>query len=284
MQVASCAKINLSLEVLGKLPNGYSQIETLFASIDLKDQLRFTLTKSPVIKFWSNLPQLNSQNNLVFKMAHYLQSHFAPSQGIEIELEKHIPVAAGLGGGSSNAAITLLILNKMWSLRLSDEKLHKIAATFGSDLNFFLLGGTALGEYRGQVVSPIQDIILEHLLLVNPHIAIASSEAYHLVDHQALEPSFSYLDTLQNGVFYNRLQQGIVNRYPLIGKIIARMLELGARAALMSGSGSTCFGVFDEPSALKACLSEFEAAGFWAQASRTIGKEEYNKCIKRLSY
>ncbi|HAN41647.1 MAG TPA: 4-(cytidine 5'-diphospho)-2-C-methyl-D-erythritol kinase [Candidatus Cloacimonas sp.] len=284
MQAASCAKINLSLEVLGKLPDGYTRIETLFASIDLQDRLRFTLTKSQGIKLWSNLPQLNTKDNLIYKVAHYLQSRFNPDSGVEIELIKDIPIAAGLGGGSSNAAVTLLILNKLWSLHLSEEELHNIAATFGSDVNFFLMGGTALGEERGQQITPVDDILLENLLLVNPHIAISSFEAYQLVDHEALEPSFSYLDAIQKGVYFNRLQQGIVKKYPVIGELLGKMREHGASAALMSGSGSTCFGIFNNKAALEACRDEFDDSGFWTQATRTISKEEYYKCTRNLSY
>jgi len=284
MQAASCAKINLSLEVLGKLPNGYTRIETLFASIDLKDRLRFTLTKSQGIKLWSNLSQLNTKDNLIYKVAHYLQSRFAPDKGIEVELNKDIPIAAGLGGGSSNAAITILILNKLWSLHLSEEELHDIAAGFGSDVNFFLLGGTALGEDRGQQITPVDDILLDNLLLVNPHVAISSFEAYRLVDHEASEPSFSYLDAIRKGVYFNRLQQGIAKKYPVIGDILDKMREHGATAALMSGSGSTCFGVFDNQAALEACRNEFDDSGFWTTATRTISKEEYYQCTQNLSY
>ncbi len=284
MRAASCAKINLSLEVLGKLPNGYTRIETLFASVDLKDLLRFTLTKSQGVKIWSNLPQLNTKDNLIYKVALYLQSRFNPGKGVEIELFKDIPIAAGLGGGSSNAAVTLLVLNKLWSLHLSEEELHRIAATFGSDVNYFLLGGTALGEDRGQQITPVDDILLDNLLLVNPHVAISSSEAYQLVDHGALEPSFSYLDTIQKGVFFNRLQQGIAARYPVIGEILGKMREHGATAAQMSGSGSTCFGVFETKAALEACRDEFDDSGFWTKATRTISKEEYYKCTRNLSY
>jgi len=227
---------------------------------------------------------LSTNDNLVYKVAHYLESHFNPGKGIEIELIKDIPVAAGLGGGSSNAAVTLLILNKLWSLHLSEEELHKIAATFGSDVNFFLMGGTALGEDRGQQLTPVDDILLDNLLLVNPHVAISSSEAYQLVDHGALEPSFSYLDAIQKGVYFNRLQQGIADKYPAIGDIIGKMQEHGASTALMSGSGSTCFGVFNNQAALEACREEFNDLGFWTTATRTISKEEYYKCTQNLSY
>lgn len=284
MQAASFAKINLSLEVLGKLPDGYTRIQTLFASIDLKDELRFALTKSQGIKLWSNLPQLNEQDNLIYKVAHHLQSRFKPDKGIEIELKKLIPIAAGLGGGSSNAAITLLILNLLWSLNLSKKELHQIAAAFGSDVNFFLLGGTVLGEERGQQIHPVDDILLDNLLLVNPHLAISSFEAYKLVDHQALEPSFSYQDAIQNGVYFNRLERGVAQRYPVISEILGKMRKHGAHTALMSGSGSTCFGIFNDKAALKACRDEFDDMGFWTKATRTIGKEEYYKCTQNLSY
>ncbi|NLO11878.1 MAG: 4-(cytidine 5'-diphospho)-2-C-methyl-D-erythritol kinase [Candidatus Cloacimonetes bacterium] len=283
MLAASYAKINLSLEVLGKLPQGYHRIETLFASIDLYDGIRFALTKTPSIKLWCNLKELSGTNNLIFRVADYLLQEYRPAQGIRIELEKRIPIAAGLGGGSSNAAITLVALNRLWELNLSSERLEAIAAAFGSDINFFLHGGCCLGEDRGQEITALDDISISNILLVNPGLQIPSAEAYRLVDVESISQPHSYRQTIRENKFFNRLEPGIRARYPLIDAILRQMTKAGAHSALLSGSGSTCFGIYDNINALNKARAEFEAQGFWTHPTKTIGKEEYQKCTQNLS-
>ncbi|MBP7194209.1 MAG: 4-(cytidine 5'-diphospho)-2-C-methyl-D-erythritol kinase [Candidatus Cloacimonetes bacterium] len=283
MPAASYAKINLSLEVLGKLPDGYHRVETLFASVDLYDTLKYTLTKNPGIKLWSDVSELSTPDNLIYQVAEHLRQAFRPGVGARIELFKRIPIAAGLGGGSSNAAITILALNRLWELRLSEEKLDEVAARFGSDINFFLQGGCCLGEERGQRITPMDDVLIDNILLVNPGLRISSAEAYKLVDLSSVSQRGSYQDFFRSGVCFNRLEPGIRSRYPLIDEIIRKMTEAGARTAVMSGSGSTCFGIFDSNSALQTCRQAFEAKGFWTHKTRTIGKEEYQKCTQSLN-
>jgi len=283
MPAASYAKINLSLEVLGRLPDNYHQVETLLVSIDLHDIIKYTLTKSPGVKLWSDLSELATRDNLIYRVAERLRQDFHPVSGIRIELFKRIPVAAGLGGGSSNAAITLIALNQLWDLQLSPVELDGIAASFGSDINFFLAGGCCLGEDRGQRITRLDDILLDNILLVNPGLRISSGEAYQLVDHSPADARFSYRQALTDGEFFNRLEPGIRARYPSIDMIIRQMTKAGARTALMSGSGSTCFGIFDDINALNACRAEFDAADYWTQATRTIGRDEYQKCTQSLN-
>lgn len=280
MPPASFAKINLSLEVLGLLPGGYHRIETVFASIDLHDRLRFALTKTPGIKLWSNLPELATPENLIYKVAARIEQDFRPSSGIRIELEKRIPLAAGLGGGSSNAAVTIVTLNKLWDLNLSQDSMENIAASFGSDINFFLSGGTCLGEDRGQRITMMEDILIDRILLVYPQLRISSAEAYHLVDKEGLPPSHSYHATLRDKSYYNRLEPGIRARYPLIDDILRQMTKAGAHTAMLSGSGSTCFGIYDDMSTLNASRDYFAAKGYWTHTTRTISKEEYQKCMQ----
>ncbi|MDD4310640.1 MAG: 4-(cytidine 5'-diphospho)-2-C-methyl-D-erythritol kinase, partial [Candidatus Cloacimonetes bacterium] len=166
MYTASYAKINLFLEITGKLANNYHQVNTVLCSIDLCDFISYSLLDYPEISLSCSNPALSGKENLVFRVAEHLQQRYCPSQGIKIHLEKHIPIAAGLGGGSSNAANCIKALNTLWQLNLPQNDLHEVAASFGSDINFFLLGGTALGTNRGEQVSQLPDIKLEQILLV----------------------------------------------------------------------------------------------------------------------
>ena len=180
MLTASYAKINLFLELIGKLSNNYHQVNTILCSIDLFDLLSYEPLESPEIILTCNIPSLVSTSNLVYKVASCLKEQFNIPAGIKIHLEKHIPVSAGLGGGSSNAANCILALNEIWQLNLSRTKMHKIASQFGSDINFFLEGGTAKGENRGEIIIKLPPILLNNILLVNPGLELSSAEAYKL--------------------------------------------------------------------------------------------------------
>ncbi|MDD2332507.1 MAG: 4-(cytidine 5'-diphospho)-2-C-methyl-D-erythritol kinase [Candidatus Cloacimonetes bacterium] len=275
MQVNSPAKINLFLEVLGKLENGFHKIDTVFCSIDLFDTLRFTLTKSPGIKIWSNLQEMVSDTNLVVQMASYLTERYSVRTGLKIDLEKRIPLAAGLGGGSSNAAMTLIALNKLWNLELSQEEQESICQRFGSDITFFLHGGSARGTGKGDRIESLPDIEIDNLLLVNPGLRIPSRDAY-----QRLEPGketkvleFDPRDSILKA--YNRLEHAIRKEYIEIDQILNDLESNGAVKALMSGSGSTCIGFFDDDELLASCLNSFAGKGYWTHRARTLSKEEY---------
>ncbi len=278
MQVNSYAKINLFLEILGKLPNNYHEVNTVFCSIDLCDSIKYVLTKKPDIKLWSNLEEMESSANLVYRVAEYLQRKYNPGLGIEIDLEKRIPLAAGLGGGSSNASVTLLVLNKLWDLRLSEETLHAIAAEFGSDLNFFLLGGTALGTGRGEQITPMEDLVIDNILLVNPGLRISAGEAYGLVDLTGISPKT--FDPKDMATGFNRLEAGIRDKYPAIDRILNDLCDFGALQSLMSGSGSTCYGIFNDEARLSRCQKHMEQQGFWTAKTRTISKKEYSSVFE----
>ncbi|HNU54673.1 MAG TPA: 4-(cytidine 5'-diphospho)-2-C-methyl-D-erythritol kinase [Candidatus Syntrophosphaera sp.] len=278
-QHASYAKINLFLEVLGKLPENYHEIETLLCSVSLCDTLKYVLTKRPGIEIWSNLLGMAAKSNLVFKVAQYLLDKFQPNSGVDIHLEKRIPIAAGLGGGSSNAAVTLRTLNVLWDLKLSLDDLKHIAAQFGSDIPYFLHGGTAWGTHRGEVIEQRPDIQLQ-LLLVNPGIGISSAEAYALLpantnrDRKRLDRTDGY-DWL-----FNRLEPGIRQAYPVVDRLLNDLSNAGANAAIMSGSGSTCFGVFEDAAKMAACQRNFNRIGYWTQIVRTISRKEYESEFK----
>ncbi len=223
---------------------------------------------------WSNLPEMAATSNLVFKVAQYLLDEFKPELGVDIHLEKRIPIAAGLGGGSSNAATTLRALNSLWELDLSKEELDKIAAQFGSDIPFFLLGGTAWATHRGELVEPRPDLQLD-LLLVNPNIGISSAEAYALVPAASGEARHHLEQLSGYSWLFNRLEPGIRRAYPVVDRLLSDMFSAGSEAAIMSGSGSTCLGVFEDAAKMQACKRYFDRIGYWTQIVRTISKKEY---------
>jgi len=230
---------------------------------------------------WSNEVELNTPENLVYRTAKYLMDRFQPTHGVAIELEKKIPITAGLGGGSSNAAVTMRVLNSLWELGLSDVDLGNIGAEFGSDVPFFLHGGSALGKGRGDEISALPDIDQDNLLLVNPRIAITSSEAYMMVQLPIEPRQWVGEDVIANA--FNRLQVSVSKRYPVIDEIIDRMIDNGAHNAIMSGSGPTCIGFFKDDVTLISCQRQFLDLGYWTYNARTIGRDEYQRCFQNLS-
>jgi len=269
MLTASYAKINLFLELIGKLSNNYHQVNTILCSIDLFDLLSYEPLESPEIILTCNIPSLVSTSNLVYKVASCLKEQFNIPAGIKIHLEKHIPVSAGLGGGSSNAANCILALNEIWQLNLSRLEMHTIASRFGSDINFFLEGGTAKGENRGEVITKLSPIILNNILLVNPGIEISSAEAYQLAVLPKKGEQHKFNPSNLIGSCFNRLESGIRNAYPVIDNIINSISNFGAKIAMMSGSGSTCFGIFDREDDLSTCQQYFDQKGFWTYTTKT---------------
>jgi len=267
----SYAKINLILNVESLLDSGYNKIRTLFSEIDLSDNLKYSLTKSKEIEVWSNIKELCGEKNLIYTVATYLKNKYSVNSGVKIELEKHIPLAAGLGGGSSNAANAIKSLNQLWSLNLTSEEMHEIAARFGSDLNFFLEGGTACGSNRGEIIESIEPIKIDKILLVKPSLGISSSEAYKLINIRKTNSNFDkFIETKDLKLLFNDLQTGIINRYPQIGVILNQLRDTGAELAQMSGSGSTCFGIYTSAELLKQSYDYFTTQGYWTRITKTI--------------
>lgn len=279
MLAVSYAKINLFLEVLGKLPDNYHEVNTVLCSIDLFDEIRFALTKSCDIILWSNLDDLCGENNLIYKIAKYLQHRFKVSAGAEIRLTKHIPVSAGLGGGSSNAAIAIIFLDRLWQLGLSQKEKEEIAAIFGSDINFFLHGGTALGQNRGERITPQDDILVDNILLVNPGIAISAGLAYGALELPAPGEAKLFDPAELMNTMYNRLEQTVCGLYPAVQALLDELNSFGAKKSMLCGSGSTCLGIFENKRDLAICRSHFEEKGFFALETRTISQREYQRCF-----
>jgi len=280
MLIASYAKVNLFLEVLAKLPDSYHKIETLLCSVSLCDTLKFALTKKLGVKLWSNLPEMAAESNLVHRVATYLQDKFKPGQGIEIYLEKRIPLAAGLGGGSSNAANTIRALDSLWKLNLSLAEREETAARFGSDIAFFLHGGMAWGSNRGEQIRTVEDMDLGNILLVNPNLAISSASAYSLVQIPNKRERRVFKPESWRESCFNRLELEIRKFHPEVDVILNSLQKFGAQPALMSGSGSTCFGCFADALKLDACKRFFELKGYWTKTVRTISRKEYQSVFE----
>ena len=264
--LSSYAKLNLSLLVLKKRSDGYHSIKTLFERISLCDKIALKSRRDSEIRGSSGSPFLpkDQTKNLAYRAARLLQSSYAPGRGADIRIIKRIPVGAGLGGGSSNAATVLLGLNKLWGLRLGKTALHRLAARLGSDVAFFLCEAPfALGENKGDKIKGLKrlnNIRLWHILIV-PRIHVSTPAIYkgwdkiaytgkiagltrHLSDAKMLILAVKKKDlSLIAPRMFNSLQQVTAKAYPAVGLIIKYLNRLGLKAVLMSGSGPAVFAV-----------------------------------------
>ncbi len=224
----------------------------------------------------TNVKSLQNRQNLICRLAFFIQDEYGVESGVHVRLDKRIPVAAGLGGGSSNAAATISALSELWSLGLAPEEMHGIASRFGSDINFFLEGGTALGTGRGEVIEPLPKMPEQDILLVNPRFDIASSEAYKLYAETAVTKDRPAVmremrKSLETGRLVNVLEPGIRRKYTVIDEIIVEMERCGI-PAMLSGSGPTCIGYLDEGADASGIVRNFEDKGYWTCLTRTCGK------------
>ena len=288
LEIKAYAKINWTLDVLFKREDGYHELRTIYQTVSLHDSLRFGKT-SRAIEIVCDDPRVPcDETNLVFKAAALLRQATGVSKGARIEIVKRIPVAAGLGGGSSNGAATLLGLVKLWQVEVDERVLNRIAAALGSDVPFFLIGGTALGVGRGEEVSPIEEARSENLLLVNPGFAVSTRDAYEKLSRLTASKAPSIIPfalTAAKGIrelllaARNDLEEVVLDAHPEIAEVKRRLSSLGARHPLMSGSGATVFGVFDNSQLIDKAATEMRMLGYWAEPVRTVDRDEYQTTI-----
>jgi 4-diphosphocytidyl-2-C-methyl-D-erythritol kinase len=261
LEKASPCKVNLLLNILGKRPDGFHELETVMHPIALCDQLQFTPSLSGIGLTCSDSSLPTDSSNLVYRAAAlFLQeTQLETRVGVRIHLEKKIPMAAGLGGGSGNAATTLLALNELFGNPLPVSRLPIVAATLGSDVPFFLQAHPALATGRGEAIEslePFPALVGTRLLLIHPGFGIATAWAYQALAKfpQALQGkpgrARHLISLLRNGdldaagrEFYNSLEAPALEKHPLLALYQDFLRSHGARAALMSGSGSTTFAV-----------------------------------------
>ena len=249
--VSAAAKVNLALEVLSKRADGYHEIATVMHAVDLSDRL--TLEDAPVIAVRASVADLpTDERNLAYRAAAVLREAAKVERGVRITLDKRIPVAAGLGGGSSDAAAVLAGLNRLWGLGWTSERLEELAVDLGMDVPFFLRGGAALGTGRGERLTAIRSAVLA-LVLVNPRFPVSTAETYGRVT-PAMYSDGTRARTVAGALarrsagrvaaaLYNGLELAARGVYPQIVQMEAALTAAGALGAMMSGSGPTVFGV-----------------------------------------
>jgi 4-diphosphocytidyl-2-C-methyl-D-erythritol kinase len=255
------AKLNLALHVRARRPDGYHELETLFAFVEFGDVLRIAPAEAPAFRITGPFAGklTNEGDNLVTRAA----TRFAEAFGggaYAIELEKHLPVASGIGGGSADAAATLRALAKLHAVAPDDPRLFAIADGLGSDVPACLLGKTALGKGRGEQLQPVPGMPGVPVLLVNPGVAVSTAEVFRRwdgVDRGPLGP-----DPLAGR---NDLEAPARVIAPVIGEVLAALAEQpGVMLTRVSGSGATCFALFDTPEACTAAAASVKRPGWWS--------------------
>lgn len=265
-EVFARAKINLTLNVLGKRPDGYHEVEMVMQSIELHDRLEFSPGNSGISLVVEGGDLSSGGDNLVYRAAELLRLHTGTGAGARIRLHKAIPVAAGLGGGSSDAAATLSALNKIWGTGLSLDELMLLGGGLGSDVPFCLLGGTALARGRGERLEKLPPCPPLGLVLVKPPFGVSTASVYRsykagptvkkssqaMVEAIRAKNSQGMVENLTND-----LEAVTLVRHPEIAAIKEKLLDAGALAALMSGSGPTVFGLARDLESARAVAARY---------------------------
>lgn len=292
LTLPSFAKINWTLEILGKRPDSYHELRTLLQTVSAADELTFELTERG-IEIRCDHPDVPcDETNLVHRAAKLLDDFTGAGKGVRITINKRLPVAAGLGGGSSNAAVTLIALQKLWGVQITTRDLFSLGAKLGADVPFFFIGGTCLGVGRGDEIYPLADINEEFLLLVNAGIAVPTRDAYanltpeltkqSTVAKMPLSLEAAYAAIARPGAplpLINDLESPVFARHPSLIEIKQRLRRTGARGILMSGSGSTIFAIFDSDEARDGADRDLSNAGLWRHSARTLSRAEYRDSL-----
>ena len=288
LTIPAFAKINWSLRVAGKRTDGYHEIDTVLQTISLHDTLTFSTTNNNEIRFWCDDRSIPADDtNLVWRAAAAWREHHSISQGVQIRLEKRIPKEAGLGGGSSDAAATLMALTQLWKIEMMANDLARVAQSLGSDVSFFLFGGTVRATGRGELTEPLDDAPEQHLLIVKPNATVSTATAYNSLNSDALTSSDAKPILLRSqanddsvsfdqNALHNDFEAVIFQLEPEIERAKNALLKAGARAAMLCGSGSGVFGIFENQDAQERAIQAIELeAGWRAFPCKTVGREQY---------
>ncbi len=265
LKVKGYAKINLGLDVIRRLPNGYHQVKMVMQAIDLWDELTLERSEGGITMTTNSDSLATDESNLVLRAARLMQETFSLKAGLTIHLQKNIPIAAGLAGGSTDAAAVMKGINRLFDLNVPLPKLMELSTAVGADVPFCILGGTALAEGIGERLTSLAPIPFCHILIAKPDISVSTKYVYEHLDSTGIE-KHPDLDGMTAAISSGSLP-GIISRmenvletvtipaHPVIAAIKRRLLKLGAEGSLMSGSGPTVFGIFtDEAAARHACL------------------------------
>lgn len=257
LKLKSLAKINLGLDVLGRRENGYHDVRMVMQTIYLYDDVTLNKTEASGIQLKTNLTYLpTDEKNIAYKAAKMLIEEFNIKEGVEIILNKHIPVAAGMAGGSSNAAAVLVGMNRLFNLGLSQEELKERGVKLGADVPYCIMRGTVLAEGIGEVLTPLAPMPKCFILVAKPSISVSTKTVYEKLDAKEIE-NHPDIDGVIAGLdegdlkkvaasMGNVLEHVTIKDYPIIEDIKNVMKKEGALNAMMSGSGPTVFGIFDD--------------------------------------
>ena len=279
----SFGKINITLEVIGRFPDGYHQIVSVMQAIELCDTLSFKLSFNQHINFICDMPVIQTDDNLVLKAARLLKEYSEHPYGADIHLEKIIPVSSGLGGGSSNAAVTLLSLNQLWDLNLNQDTLTMLAKKIGSDVAFFLNGPSCIAEQKGDKITQIKSVQPTNMVLVVPKIDLQekTKNMYNLIsmkDYTDGKLSFKTAKLIESGQLpthypmYNIFKKVAMESFPEISLAEKAMIESGASQVQLSGSGPSLFTFTKSTNESKRISEKLAALGYNPIISKTLHK------------
>ncbi len=263
------AKINLTLDIVGKREDGYHNVKMIMETVSLYDTVTVYKRKSG-IEVRCNLAYVpTDERNIAYKAAVAFFEKTGINGGAYINIVKRIPVAAGLAGGSTDGAAVLKALNRIYDRPLSDEELAAVAASFGADVPYCLNGRMALAEGIGEVLTPLSSIPRTYVLIAKPGVSLSTKWVYSQVNLKEIRlhpDTEGALKDIECGdvyslakKMYNVLEDVSVKKYPIIGEIKSKMLEGGAMGSIMSGSGPTVFGLFDDESKAKKTMAELQS-------------------------
>lgn len=292
IKIPSFAKINWFLNILGKRPDGFHEICTVFQTISLFDTLTFSESENFVLTCNDSAIPTDDEN-LIIKAGEILRGRFGVTKGAKIHLEKRIPSPGGLAGGSSNAAVALVGLSAIWDLENGFDELIEIAAEIGSDVPFFLRGGTALGSGRGTEIESLEDLEEKFLLIVTPDVKVSTADAYRKLNPSDLTTNddVSILQVcrrkaaeidLRRTTLTNDFENVIFSAEPEIERVKKELLKNGAIQALMSGSGASVFGIFDKEQTRQNAVEKLARQTSWRKfAVATVSSDEYRKAFPK---
>lgn len=285
------AKINFDLRILGKREDGFHELCTIFQTVSLSDYLTFKENEKVILTCKDEtIP--TDECNIIIQAANHLREKFKIKNGAKIELEKNIPSPGGLGGGSSDCAVALLGLAKLWELKIEFAELVEIGKNLGSDVPFFFYGGTATGTGRGTEIELIKEVSEKKMLIVTPPIEVSTKLAFERINKPRLTnfDSKSILKICRNeakrfdllhSVLKNDFEESVFALYPEIKRVKGKLLELGAVKSLLSGSGASVFAVFDKEETRQATMKAIQTEENWRMfAVATISRQKYREALK----
>mgnify|MGYP000346871766 CR=1 FL=1 len=288
MRLRAFAKINLGLDILRKREDGYHEVRMIMQTIQMYDVLEMKKVKKPGISLSVNYPYIPSdERNLVYKAAKLLMDEFQVKEGVDIRLEKFIPVAAGMAGGSSDAAAAMVGINHLFKLGLSENDLMDRAVNIGADVPYCIMRGTALAEGIGEKLTRIAQVPDCYVLIGKPGIGVSTKTAYESLQLDKIQshPDIDgMIRDIENGNLLamtdkmgNVFESGIIGKYPVIGEIKDLMEANGALKAMMSGSGPTVFGIFDDREKMEAAAAVLRQSNL----AKTVFATEVTKVRER---